>query len=102
MASRIVTLFPGAKVDGDRGLGRRPLINREKTRDNELLFLGRMTPQRVALLHACSGVATVRIYGDAECSHPGLDVGPPIWGRDAVRAMQRATYVLSCPFGKGA
>jgi len=95
MASRLVTLFPGAKVDGDRGPGRRPLLNREKPHDNELLFLGRLTPERVALLQSCSRVATVRIHGDAVCPHSGLDVGPPIWGRDAICAMQRATYVLS-------
>ncbi len=95
MQGRIVTLFPGAKVDGDRGPGHRPLMNGEEMCANELLFLGRLTPERVALLRACSKVITVRIHGEARGEHQGLDVGPPLWGHDAVQSMQRSTFVLS-------
>lgn len=94
-ANRIVTLFPGAKVDGDRGPGHRPFMSLQNRHENELLFLGRLTPPRISLLRACSTVATVRIHGEAGCSHPGLRVGPPLWGCDALDAMRRATFVLS-------
>jgi glycosyltransferase involved in cell wall biosynthesis/SAM-dependent methyltransferase len=94
--TRVLTLLPGAKVDGDRGPGRRPLAGSEPDVGPDIVFLGKAqaTGNRKAVLEALSRHFDVHVFGSGWQSS-GLQVRSAIWGTRAAAVNRQAKTVLS-------
>jgi SAM-dependent methyltransferase len=94
--TRALTLLPGAKVDGDRGPGRRPVAGADPDVGPDVVFLGsgRATGNRRSVLRALSRHFDVHVFG-AGWRTPGLRARSPIWGTQAAAVNRRAKVVLS-------
>lgn len=94
--TRVLTLLPGAKVDGDRGHGRRPIGVAEPDVGPDVVFLGsgRAQGNRRAVLRALGRHLDVHVFGQGwHRSH--LQVHPAVWGRQAAQVNRRAKLVVS-------
>lgn len=92
----VVQVFPGPKVDGDRGPGRRPRFTGAAGGREDVVFLGRASPERAALLRKLGDRCVLRIYGEADgwLAH-GLPCQGPRWGADADAVIAGAGVVIS-------
>lgn len=91
-----LTLLPGAKVDGDRGPGRRPVHLPEPDIGSEVVFLGTYEARgnRIQVLNALSQHFDVQIYGK-NWPASSLRTHLPIWGSEAAAMNRGAKIVLS-------
>jgi glycosyltransferase involved in cell wall biosynthesis/SAM-dependent methyltransferase len=91
-----ITLLPGAKVDGDRGPGKRPIHLAEPDTGPEIVFLGNYEKRgnRIHVLNALSQHFNVQIYGKGWPTSP-LRTHLPIWSREAANLNRQAKIVLS-------
>jgi glycosyltransferase involved in cell wall biosynthesis/SAM-dependent methyltransferase len=91
-----VMLMPGAKVDGDRGPGRRPRLLPETDTRAEVAFVGNRGTgtRRVHLLQKIAQHTNLYVYGEGWRTR-GLRVQPPVWSHQALELHRRAAIVLS-------
>ena len=89
-------LLPGAKVDGDRGPGRRPMAVAEPDSGPDVVFLGRsrLGGRRVSVLRMLSSYFEVHVYGEDWTSR-GWQAHRAVWSTDAATINRRAKIVLS-------
>jgi glycosyltransferase involved in cell wall biosynthesis/2-polyprenyl-3-methyl-5-hydroxy-6-metoxy-1,4-benzoquinol methylase len=89
-------LLPGAKVDGDRGPGRRPMAVAEPDSGPDVVFLGssRLGGSRLSVLRMLSDHFEVHVYGEGWTSQ-GWRAHRAIWSTDAAAINRRAKTVLS-------
>ena len=96
LPDHIFQLFPGAKVDGDRGPGRRPRRVWPDWSRNTIAFLGQVTPQRRCLLNELATHFKVVVYGeDSQSNLKTCEIRPAVWKEQAVNVIRNATLVLS-------
>lgn len=96
LQGNIVQIFPGAKVDGDRGNGYRPKRDLNSWHQNRVVFLGQPTTNREKLLSVLSQQFDVKAYGG--CSKRTIQLKtyqPAVWGKEAVIIIRNSTLVLS-------
>ncbi|MBN1978942.1 MAG: glycosyltransferase [Anaerolineae bacterium] len=94
--TRALTLLPGAKVDGDRGPGRRPLTRVGPDVGPDVVFLGkaRATGNRKAVLEALGRYFDVHVFGTG-WRGLGLRARSAVWGIRAAAVNRQAKTVLS-------
>ncbi|MCB0205322.1 MAG: methyltransferase domain-containing protein [Anaerolineae bacterium] len=95
----VLTLLPGAKVDGNRGPGRRPASLPEADEGPDVVFLGNAcrAGSRIQLLQALNRRFDVQVYG-ANWSRSGIPSNAPVWGKAAAAVLRRARLVLSVSY----
>lgn len=97
--TRVLTLLPGAKVDGDRGPGRRPVTITEPDVGPDVVFLGngRAKGNRGTLLEMLSRHFDVHVFG-ARWRNLDLQVHSSVWGAQAAVVNRQAKTVLSVSY----
>ena len=96
LPNNIVQVFPGVKIDGDRGPGLRPRRMWRKWKQDTIVFLGNNTSPRTLLFKALAKQFRVIVYGDnINISLKSVEIRPSIWGEDALNAIRKSMMVLS-------
>lgn len=92
----ILRLMPGAKVDGDRGPGRRPISLAPPDLGPDVVFLGNdyRKGNRVRVLRALSSRFDVHVFG-RRWRKGRWRVRPPVWSNKAAAVNRSAHIVLS-------
>ena len=92
----VLTLLPGAKVDGNRGPGRRPTVVAAPDSGPDVVFLGssRLGGNRLAVLSTLSRHFDVHVYGESWPYH-GWRAHRAIWSTAAATVNRQAKTVLS-------
>ena len=96
LGCRHVTLMPGAKVDGDRGPGRRPRLAPQREQGPDVVFLGngRSLGRRASYLRGLARDLEVHVHG-RRWRRSRYRVRPEVWGAEAARVHREAKVVLS-------
>ncbi len=96
LPENIIQVFPGAKIDGDRGPGRRPRRELGKGKQDTIVFLGKITRQRSHLVEALAERFKVFVYGDNHnIAIKNVEIQPSVWGKNAVSVIRNSMMVLS-------
>jgi glycosyltransferase involved in cell wall biosynthesis/SAM-dependent methyltransferase len=92
----VLTLLPGAKVDGNRGPGRRPTVLAAPDSGPSVVFLGSSTARgsRAAVLSTLSRHFDVHVYGKG-WRHHGRNAHHAVWSTDAATVNRQAKIALS-------
>jgi glycosyltransferase involved in cell wall biosynthesis/SAM-dependent methyltransferase len=89
-------LLPGAKVDGNRGPGRRPTALAAPDSGPDVVFLGRsrLGGNRLSVLRMLSQHFDVHVYGESWTYH-GWHAHQAVWSTEAATLNRQAKTVLS-------
>jgi glycosyltransferase involved in cell wall biosynthesis/2-polyprenyl-3-methyl-5-hydroxy-6-metoxy-1,4-benzoquinol methylase len=101
-AHRSQCVLPGAKVDGDRGPGRRPIELPPPEQSPDIVFIGNSTRRglRLPVLSELNKHFDVRIHGQQHAwKRLGLPARPAVWSTAAHRVHRQARIALEATRG---